>query len=186
MNRQSDVIIAGGGLNGPALALALAQGGLTVTVIDARPATARAVAGFDGRAYALAIASKRLLTAIGVWHEIAALAQPILGIKASDGRAGEGPAPFFLHFDHAEIEEGPMGFMMEDRHLYAAFLAAMQAEPNITLLSGETVVGQAVAQSQVQVTLASGQQVTGRVLIGCDGRTSGTAERAGIGRSGWG
>ena len=80
-----------------------------MTVVDARPAPDRAEAGFDGRAYALAIASTRLLTAIGVWGAVADKAQPILEIKASDGRAGEGAAPFFLHFDHAEIEEGPMG-----------------------------------------------------------------------------
>ena len=59
---DADVIIVGGGLNGPALGLALARAGLTVTVIDAQPARARAEAVFDGRAYALAIASKRLLT----------------------------------------------------------------------------------------------------------------------------
>jgi 2-octaprenyl-6-methoxyphenol hydroxylase len=186
MKPDCDILIVGGGLNGPALALALAQSGLSVTVVDARPAPARAEAGFDGRAYALAIASKRLLTALGVWGRIADKAQPILQIKASDGRAGEGPAPFFLTFDHAEIEEGPMGFMMEDRFLYAAFLEAMRETPLITLLSGETVTAQDISATAATVSLASGKQLTGRVLIGCDGRGSGTATRAGITRSGWG
>ena len=49
MEHDVDILIAGGGLNGPALALALAQGGFKVAVIDARPAPARAVAGVDGR-----------------------------------------------------------------------------------------------------------------------------------------
>jgi 2-octaprenyl-6-methoxyphenol hydroxylase len=66
MERDADILIVGGGLNGPALALALAQAGLRVAVIDARPAPARAEVGFDGRAYALALASKRLLQGIGV------------------------------------------------------------------------------------------------------------------------
>ena len=185
MTHDADILIAGGGLNGPALALALAQSGFTVTVVDARPAPARAEAGFDGRAYALAIASKRLLGMLGIWDTVAAKSQPILQIKTSD-QAGDGPAPFFLTFDHAEIEEGPMGFMLEDRHLYAAFLAAMQAHPRITLLSGESVVAQEGAASGVTVTLGSGRSLTARLLIGCDGRGSGTAERAGIKRSGWG
>lgn len=186
MTQDADILIAGGGLNGPALALALAQGGLSVTVIDARPAPARAEAGFDGRAYALAIASKRLLTAIGVWHAVADKAQPMNQIVTTDGRAGQGPSPFFLTFDSNEIEEGAMGFMLEDRHLYAAFLAAMAAEPKITLLSGETVVAQEPQANGVSVTLASGRVLSGRVLIGCDGRGSGTATRAGIRRQGWG
>ena len=186
MDRDTDIVIAGGGLNGPALALALAQGGFRATVIDARPARARAEAGFDGRAYALAIASKRLLSVLGLWRGIADKTQPILQIKASDGRAGQGPSPFFLTFDHAEIEEGPMGYMLEDRHLYAAFLAAMEAEPRINLLSGESVVGQQATASRISVTLASGAQIAARLLIGCDGRGSGTAARAGISRVGWG
>src|SRR3990167_8185768 len=95
MERGGAILIVGGGLNGPALGLALAQGGLRVTVIDARPAPSRAEAGFDGRAYALAIASKRLLSVIGVWARLADKVQPILKIKASDGLAGPGPAPFF-------------------------------------------------------------------------------------------
>ena len=186
MEHDTDILIAGGGLNGPALALALAQGGLRVTVVDARPAPARAEAGFDGRAYALAIASKRLLAMTGVWDRLVGKVQPILQIKASDGRPGQGPAPFFLTFDHAEIEEGPMGFMVEDRHLYAAFLAALADAPGVTLLSGETVVAQEVAANGVTVVLASGRRISARVLVGCDGRASGVAQRAGIRRQGWG
>ena len=69
-----------------------------------------------------------------------------------------GPSPFFLTFDHAEIEEGPMGFMLEDRHLYAAFLAAMEAAPGITLMSGESAVAQEAVAGGISVTLASGRQ----------------------------
>lgn len=185
MTPETDILIAGGGLNGPALALALAQGGLSVTVVDSRPAPQRAEAGFDGRAYALALSSKRLLMATGVWPRIDSF-QPILKIKASDGIAGQGPSPFFLGFDSAELEEGPMGYMVEDRHLYAAFLTAMQAEPRITLLSGETVVAQTPGPQGISVTLASGREISARLLVGCDGRQSGTAARAGIRRTGWG
>ena len=186
MDMDADIVIVGGGLNGPALALALAQGGLKVAVVDARPSLLRAEAGFDGRAYALAIASKRLLEVIGVWPRLQAKVQPILKIKASDGVAGQGPAPFFLTFDHAELEEGPMGFMAEDRFLYAAFLAAMDEAEGVTLLSGETVVAQEVGAAGVSVTLASGKVLRARMLVGCDGRASGVAARAGIARTGWG
>lgn len=186
MTPQSDILIAGGGLNGPALALALARAGLSVTLVDARPAPARAEAGFDGRAYALALASRRLLQAIGIWPAVAGLSQPILKIVASDGHAGTGAAPFFLTFDSAEIEEGPMGHMVEDRHLYAAFLSALQAEPGIRLISGTAVTAQEPVAGGIRVTLSDGQELTARLIAGCDGRGSATATRAGIRRQGWG
>ncbi len=184
MTQDADILIVGGGLNGPALALALAQGGLTVTVIDARPETSRAEETFDGRAYALARASGRVRQALGLWRGLRDKAQPILGIRASQGHAGRGASPLMLGFDAAEIEEGPMGQMLEDRHLYAAFLDAMKADERITLVSGARVVAQETGGGCATVTLEDGRRLTGRVLVGCDGRDSAVAARAGISR--WG
>lgn len=186
MSFDTDILIAGGGLNGPALALALSRAGFTVTVVDARPATTRAGDNFDGRGYALALASKRLLDKIGIWQGVAPDAQPMLDIKVSDGRTGEGPAPFFLHFDHAELEEGPMGYMLEDRFLYRAFLGALEADDAITLIPETSVTDQSIDASGVTVTLSDGTTRRARLLVGCDGRQSGVAQRAGIKRTGWG
>lgn len=185
MKNTSDILIVGGGLNGPALALALAQTGHTVTLIDALPRDARAREDFDGRSYALALASQKLIDQIGVWDVVAGQAQPMLEIKVTDGRAGQGPSPFFMHFDHAEIEEGPMGYMIEDRYLRRALRDAMEAEPAITLVDEQAVIAQDADATGVTVTLASGDSLRGRLLVGADGRRSGTAERAGIKRTGW-
>lgn len=186
MDLDCDIIITGGGLNGPTLALALAGMGLRATVIDSLPRGKRAAQDFDGRSYALALASVRLLKALDIWSTVAAEAQPMNEIKVSDGRAGEGAARWWLHFDHAEIEEGPMGHMVEDRHLRRALLDAMDAAPGVTHLAGNTVVAQDADAQGVAVTLASGRVLRGALLVGADGRQSGTAARAGIRRTGWG
>jgi 2-octaprenyl-6-methoxyphenol hydroxylase len=180
----TDLIIVGGGLNGPTLALAAAQAGLSSTVIDALPETARQADNFDGRAYALALGSVRMLKALGLWDRLAPNAQPMNGIRVSDGRVGA-DAVLGLDFDSAEIEEGPMGHMIEDRFLRRALIDAMATEARITTLSEAKVVAQAVDASGVSVTLGDGRTVQGRLLIGADGRSSGTATRAGIGRIGW-
>ncbi|MEW2914441.1 FAD-dependent monooxygenase [Leisingera sp. JC11] len=185
MKNASDILIVGGGLNGPALALALAQTGHSVTVIDSLTPDKLADEGFDGRGYALALASQRLLQQTGVWQHVGDNAQPMLEIKVTDGHAGHGPSPFFIHFDHAELEEGPMGYMVEDRFLRRAFLQAMEDAPGITLVSGRTVTAQAPDQTGVTVTLDDGGELRGQVLVGSDGRRSGTAQRAGIKRTGW-
>lgn len=185
MEFDTDIAIVGGGLNGPALGLALAQAGLRVTIIDRLHTQDRKSPDFDGRSYALALTSTRLLDGIGVWDAVADHAQPMLEIKVTDGRAGEGPSPFFMHFDHAEIEEGPMGHMVEDRHLRRALMEAVATCDKITVLDGETVAAQAVDPSGVTMTLASGNMVRAKLLVGADGRASGTADRAAIKRVGW-
>ena len=156
----------GGGLNGPVLALALAQGGLSSIVLDARPAEVQADPAFDGRAYALALGSRRMLEALGLWRGLAPRAQAISEIKISDGRAGEGAGRFWLHFDGDEIDEGPMGHILEDRYLRAALAAAVAAAPLVEARGGAAVVGQAVEPGGVAVTLADGERLRGALLVG--------------------
>ncbi|NIY71608.1 UbiH/UbiF/VisC/COQ6 family ubiquinone biosynthesis hydroxylase [Marivivens donghaensis] len=185
MTLDHDILIVGGALNGPALALAASRAGFSVGVIDTVRLETYKDPAFDGRAYALALASQRLLKGIGIWNSIAAHACPMLEIKVTDGVAGQGPAPWMMHFDHAEIEEGPMGFMVEDRHLRPAFVNALENDPNITVYAPETVVSQTTDPRGASVTLASGKTLTASLIVGCDGRKSGTATRAGIKRTGW-
>ena len=186
MAADSDILIVGGGLNGPALALALAQGGFTATVVDALPRVEMEDADFDGRAYALALGSVRMLRALGLWSEVEGHAQPILDIVVSDGRPGEGAAPWTLHFDHAELEEGPMGQMLEDRHLRRALLARLDATPGVQLIDGRRVVDHVVDDTGVSAQLDDGRTLRARLIVGADGRDSPTAARAGIGRKGHG
>jgi 2-octaprenyl-6-methoxyphenol hydroxylase len=182
---QTDIIIVGGGLNGPVMALAAAQTGLHVTIIDAITPDTHHARDFDGRAYAIALGSMRLLRGVGIWDALKADAQPMLDIKVTDGRAGEGASPWMMHFDHTEIEEGPMGWLVEDRHLRAALLHAVGGQDRINHVTGRTVVAQQVVGGGVQVTLDDGEVLSARLLVGCDGRTSGVARRAGIKRTGW-
>ena len=172
-------------MNGTSLALALTSVGLSVTIVDPIAASTQLVDNFDGRGYALALTSQRLLKTIGVWDSVAEHAQPMLEIKVSDGRAGEGPSPLVLEFDYAEIEEGPMGYMVEDRFLRRALLQALERDPQINQITGASVVAQDTGPASISATLSTGEILTASVLIGCDGRGSPTAERAGIKRTGW-
>jgi 2-octaprenyl-6-methoxyphenol hydroxylase len=183
MKHDSDVLIAGGGLNGPALALALAGAGISVAIVDAQPARSRATDAFDGRAYALAIASQKLLAAIGLWPALAKRAQALNAVKTSDGRAGEGGSVFGMHFNSLELEHGPVGYMLEDRFLYSELLEAMQNHPAIRHIAATAVVEQTVERGGVRVSLSDGQSLFAKLLVGADGRRSEVAERAGIRRT---
>lgn len=185
MKFDTDIAIVGGGLVGTALALALAKAGQQITLIDAADVAPRKAPGFDGRSYAMALTSVRLMQGLGLWDGLEEASQPMLEIKVTDGRAGDGPSPFLMQFDHAEIEEGPMGWMVEDRHLRPALLAAVEAEERINLRNGATVTAQEVDPQGITLTLDDGSQLRARLVVGADGRASGTGQRAGIRRIAW-
>lgn len=179
---NADVIIVGGGLTGPLTALALADAGLTSLVLDARPRAVFDDVGFDGRSYAIALGSVRLMRALGLWDALADGAQPMAGIRASDGRAGEGASPLHLSFDAAEIGEEFMGQMVEDRFLRPALLAACDANARVEMRFETPVTGQRATSCGVEVE--AGETFRARLLLGADGRGSGVATRAGIKRTG--
>ncbi|WP_076445108.1 FAD-dependent monooxygenase [Roseivivax lentus] len=185
MSNDTNIAIVGGGLAGGATALALARAGLSVTLLDAAPRAVLDDPAFDGRSYAMALASTRLLRNLGLWDALEAHAQPMQEIKVTDGRVGDAAVALGLHFDAAELEEGPMGYMIEDRHLRRAMLDRLDATPGITIRNETRVTGQSVGDSGATLTLADGTTLSADLVVGADGRQSGTAQRAGIGRTGW-
>ncbi|MEF8833908.1 MAG: FAD-dependent monooxygenase [Halofilum sp. (in: g-proteobacteria)] len=74
-----DIVIVGGGPAGAALALALADGVRSISVIEARATPP----GGDTRATALSESSVRLLDALGVWPLLAGDAVPIHTVEVS-------------------------------------------------------------------------------------------------------
>src|SRR5580692_11353038 len=101
--KKADIVSCGGGLVGLGLGLAAAQGGLRVAVVDALAPEKTLDAAFDGRVSALAYASVRMLTALGVWRHLETRAQPIHEILVTDGKPDAPASPFSLHFDSAEL-----------------------------------------------------------------------------------
>ncbi|MFD1340877.1 UbiH/UbiF/VisC/COQ6 family ubiquinone biosynthesis hydroxylase [Litorisediminicola beolgyonensis] len=185
MSSDTDIAIVGGGLNGATLALALARTGLDVTVIDALPPETRDDPEFDGRSYALALASIRLLRNLGLWSELAPKSQEMAGIRVTDGRAGDARVFLGLSFSSSELEEGPMGAMLEDRFLRHALLSALAETRGITHRAPAKVVAQDLTPRGHRLTLGDGETLTARLVIGADGRNSDTAQRAGLSRTGW-
>ncbi|MBI1260294.1 MAG: FAD-dependent oxidoreductase [Rhizobiales bacterium] len=181
---QSDVVIVGGGLAGLPLALALAQGGLEVTVVDSLDPAHVTGAGFDGRVSAIAFASCRMFAELGVTQHLAGQMQPINDIIVSDGRVREGAAPTFLHFDHQEIGDEPLGHLIENRHIRIALQKAVEAEPRIRLLAPCSVTSVEYGARAV-ATLSDGARVEAALCFAADGRGSPTRQAAGIKTVGW-
>ncbi|MEK9970277.1 MAG: UbiH/UbiF/VisC/COQ6 family ubiquinone biosynthesis hydroxylase [Ferrovibrio sp.] len=180
---QYDAAVIGGGLNGLTQAIALARHGISVAVIDREDPVRVTAAGFDGRVSAIALASQRMLEAIGLWRHVSA-AQPMWDIRVSDG-----DSLLFVHYDHSTLGTDPFGYLVENRVMRVAQQAALAECPNLTLLAPMTAsridYGIAGAGAPAQIELADGRQITARLVIGADGRQSTIRRDAGIRTIDW-
>ena len=81
-----DVIVAGAGLVGATFALAAAQGGLKVVMVDPQPFDAQLAPTFDGRSTAIAFSTFRMLDALGLGAALRPHACRMDRILVTDGR----------------------------------------------------------------------------------------------------
>ena len=164
-----EVLIAGGGLAGLSLGLALANAGVEVVVVDREhPATALAPT-FDGRASAIARGSQQALEALGLWSRMAAQAQPIVEIRVSDGQIGRRASSLFLHYDKALLDGEPLGYMLENRHIRQAQQAAVSAAGNLRQIAPGTVERLEPGPAWTTARLGSGQSLRARLAVAADG-----------------
>ena len=117
---EVEVLISGGGVVGLSLAIALADAGMDVAVVDRADPKALLAAPYDGRSSAIARGSQQVFAGIGVWDGMADHAAPILDIRVSDGRVGRAASSLFLHYDHRDMavqgqDAPPMGYIVENR-----------------------------------------------------------------------
>ena len=170
---------------GLTLALACAQGGLKTMVIDSAPAARQLEPSFDGRVSALAFASVRLLTALGVWGDLAPHAQPIHEILVTDGKVAGATSPFSLHFDAQEVGAESLGHIAENRYTRAALQAAVARAANLELIAPATIQTLATDAGSATVTLADGTQIAAALVVAAEGRESRLRAQTGINVIGW-
>jgi 2-octaprenyl-6-methoxyphenol hydroxylase len=179
-NIDADVLIVGGGFVGLALACGLAESALTSVVIEERDPRAALAQSFDGRASAIALTSRRLLSSIGVWSRLASEAAPMLDIRVS-----EGSSRLFLHYDHREVGDEPLGHMLENRVLRRALLERAEELPAIRLLAPAATATLDRSEGGVQARLSDGTRIRAALVVAADGRGSRVREEAGIRVTRW-
>ena len=175
-----DVIIVGGGLVGLTLAAALGQTGLSVAVVDREVPALAAADRFDGRASAIAWGSAQALGGIGLWPMLAPHAQAIDDIRVSDG-----DSTLFLHYDHRELGDHPLGYIVENRHIRRALYAHVAAIATLRLLAPASVQALRPEPGAIVARLEGGVEIRASLAIACDGRNSPTRAQARIATTRW-
>ena len=178
-----DVVIAGGGFAGLALAIALRQGlGDSFKVIVADPALGKTHAG-DARASAIAAAARRLFETIGVWDKVADSAQPILDMVVTDSKLQDAMRPTYLSFAGEVAPGEPFAHMIENPALVDALVERARADG--VDMRADAVAGSEASVDRIEVALASGETISAKLLIAADGARSAIREAAGIQSVGW-
>ena len=183
-----DVAIAGGGLVGRALALALARfapQGFRIALIDAEPMQGDGNGVEDARALALSAATRNLLSALDLWAPLAPSVQAIQSIEITDSALDAALRPHFLGFDDEMKQNGASAFMVEHGALARVLATAVAAEPAIATYASDRVTDFTAGSFSVDASLAGGSAIAAGLLVAADGKRSRLRDRAGIKCIGW-
>jgi 2-octaprenyl-6-methoxyphenol hydroxylase len=180
---KCDVAVCGGGLVGATLALALADLGFSVVLIEAHPFGTFGQPSFDDRTTALSNGSRRIFEALRVWPLLEREATPIRRIHVSDrGRFG------FARLDAAEQGLSALGFVVVNRAMGAALWRRLEQSP-VRILAPARVRGMQLVDGSQRIDCDLGQQgsasIEARLAIAADGAQSVLREAAGIGAQTW-
>lgn len=185
-----DVIVAGGGQVGLALALALSKRGageLHIAVVDPGPIDATIDdAKTDARSFALGAATRRLLERIGVWPDLAHAALDVETVEITDSRLTDGVRPVLLSYETRLADGEAAMSIVPSAALGAALRVKARSARGVTLLGRARIVATERDTHAASLRLDNGRLLQAPLLVAADGRASAQRTAAEIKTVGWG
>jgi 2-octaprenyl-6-methoxyphenol hydroxylase len=178
-DKQYDIVIAGGGMIGASLALALSPLGLRIAVVEAVARGEAQQPSFDDRSTALSRSTQRMFEAMGLWDDVISAATPIRRIHVSDrGRFG------FSHIDAAEQGVEALGYVVINRVLGEVLQSALAKSEAVDVMCPARVVdldvGGDFAVAGIETDAGRHEKLWGELLVAADGANSALRPMMGI------
>ena len=178
-----DLAIAGGGLVGASLALALAPLGLRIALVEAVVPGGDGHPSYDERTTALSNGTIRAFRSLGVWSQMEREAAPIRRIHVSErGRFG------VARIDAAEQGLESLGSVLPNRVIGEALWHRLAAWPGVEVIAPARVTGTTPGDGYRRLEAErDGEPLTvaARLVVAADGARSTIREQAGIGSDHW-
>lgn len=171
-------VINGGGMVGAAAALALAQRGHHVTLIDSQPLPTESD-DWDLRISSVNDNHWQWLLSLGIADHLdpsVSKYRPYTGLSVATQTGQQ------LSFEASDIDRQQLGVMIENNTLQRALWRCLSEYDNVDCLAPATIEQLDIERQQLKV---NGEQREYHVLIGADGGQSFVARQANIGYRGW-
>ncbi|CAI1101021.1 FAD-dependent 2-octaprenylphenol hydroxylase [Serratia entomophila] len=177
-----DVVIAGGGMVGLALACGLQGSGLRVAVLERQPPDMTPPQEQPAlRVSAINAASERLLQHIGVWEDILQLRASAYNAMEVWDRDSFGK----IAFRGDECGFSHLGHIIENAVIQQALWKRAESLSDISLIVPATLKQVAWGENDAFITLEDGRMLTARLVIGADGAQSWLRQHADIPLTFW-
>ncbi|MFP1732569.1 FAD-dependent 2-octaprenylphenol hydroxylase [Lonsdalea quercina] len=177
-----DVVIAGGGMVGLALACGLQGSGLSIAVLEKQPVNApSSLRGLAPRVSAINAASEQLLRKLGVWQTIAAQRISPYNAMSVWDRDSFGS----ISFNGEETGFSHLGHIIENDVIQQSLWQHAERARDVTLIAPAALKQVAWGENEAFITLEDGSMLTARLVVGADGAHSWLRQHAEIPLTFW-
>lgn len=163
VEKQTDILVVGGGLIGAVLMLALNHLGYSTLMVETKAFGDTTQADFDARTLALSPATQRILSMLGIWDALKDYATPISLIHVSDKH----------HFGASRIKaepNNPLGYVVEIQYINKVL---HQLLPKKEVLAPATLINLNAAKNQALISTQSGEvTIQAQLIVAADGTES--------------
>ncbi len=180
MNDEFDVVIAGGGMVGAAVACGLGGSGLKVAVVEQLiPEAFSDDQPHDLRVSALSIASKNILQTVAAWEGVTSRRYcPFKRMRVWE-TAGD------TEFNSDDIDYSELGYIVENRVKKKEMLDRLAQFDNVELIAPVGISRIEYQASGSRVSLDNDRKLQAKVLVAADGGQSRVRQAVGIGVTSW-
>ena len=170
---ETDVVVVGAGLVGISAAIAFAEQGKRVVLVDAKPLANQKTQAWDSRIYALSPESEAWLKSIGVWQHVdmtRVCAIDAMHLWYEDEE---------LVLSSSEANLPKLGVIIESQNLMYAMWHELNASA-VTVVVNEACQRLSYTVQNAELTLQKGTTVSAKLVVGADSVNSWVRETADI------
>ena len=161
---EVEIVVVGVGLVGLSAAIAFAQQGKKVVLVDAKKPTIKLKKAWDERVYALTPMTETWLKTIGVWAHVDASRVNLINAMHIFDDVSE--QPLVLRDEDANLPK--LGLIVENQNLMNALWQQLKAL-DVTVITDVPCQSLDNTQQQIVLSLANSQQIAAKLLVAADG-----------------